>query len=95
MAEQEITIQHYHTSGHRQLTVQEIARQLSAMEEQVEHAQTWLDQISVDVQRVYEQRDNRAWEKVLPWKTDFQIWSYVALLSAFMLIAFAAQMMWR
>jgi len=76
------------------MTVQEIAQQLSALEKQVDHAQMWLDRISVDVQRVYKQRGTRAWARVLPWRTDFQIWSYVALISAFMLTAFAAQMVW-
>ncbi len=94
MAEQEILIQHYRRSGQARMTVQEITRQLSVLEEQVEYAQIWLDRISVDVQRVQKQRGTRAWAKVLPWKTDFQIWSYVALLSAFMLVAFAAQAVW-
>ena len=94
MAEQEILIRHYYTSGQAQMTVQEIAQQLSVLEKQVDHAQTWLDQISVDVQRVYRQRGARTWARVLPWKTDFEIWSYVALLSAFMLVAFVAQVVW-
>jgi len=95
MAEQENLIRNYHVpSGQAQMTVQEIARQLSALEKQVQHARTWLDQISVDVQRTQKQRGTRVWARVLPWKTDFQIWSYVVLLSAFMLVAFAAQMVW-
>jgi hypothetical protein len=94
MAEREILIRNYQPSGQAQVTVQEITRQLSALEEQVDHAKTWLDQINVDVQWVYKQRGTRAWARVLPWNTDFQIWSYVALLSAFMLAAFAAQMVW-
>ena len=94
MAEQEIPIRHHHTLGQAQMTVQEIARQLSALEEQAEHAKTWLDQISIDIERIHKQRGTRAWARVLPWNVDFEIGSYVALLSALMLVAFVGQTIW-
>ena len=74
-----------------------IARQLSHLEEQVLRVQTQLNLIDLELRRPRKQESagkNSYRARLNPWHAEFDIWSYVSLLSVFMLIAFAAQVMW-
>jgi hypothetical protein len=74
-----------------------IARQLSYLEGQVLSIQTQLNLIDLELRRPGKQPGNGEgsyWARLNPWHAEFDIWSYVSLLSVFMLVAFAVQMVY-
>ena len=73
-----------------------IGRQLSYLESQVLSIQTQLSAIDQQVRHPVEQSDDHpgnGLERLNPWHADFSIWAYISLLSLFMLIAFALQLL--
>jgi hypothetical protein len=96
--EYDLTLEHLRTVRWQAETpTRVIARQLSHLEEQVLRVQTQLSLIDLELRRPRKQEraDKNGYRARLnPWHPEFDIWSYVFLLSVFMLIAFAAQVMW-
>jgi hypothetical protein len=82
---------------HGETPTRVIARQLSHIEEQVLRIQTQLNLIDLELGHPRKQQgkgESSYWARLNPWHAEFSIWSYVSLLSGFMVIAFAVQMIW-
>jgi len=74
-----------------------IARQLSTLERQVLRIETQLSAIDQQIRHPAERKSREpdsGLGRLNPWHADFSIWTYISLLSLFMLIAFALQLVW-